>query len=91
MKTGKELQTAIDKMAHLTDINHHTGSLILLAELLGNDHYTKILHHIHSIHELVGHMPFGLSEYRREVYLTLHAIAKKEYSEADYNRISNAF
>ena len=79
------------EIAHLTDINHHTEALMKLAQMVGNDKYRKILHHIDKIHDLEGHLPHHLAELRREIGVKLREIAEREFTSFEYHQIYEAF
>tara|TARA_B100000809_G_scaffold233894_1_gene250954 strand:- start:11 stop:616 length:606 start_codon:yes stop_codon:yes gene_type:complete len=75
-------QSDIDKIYKLTDRNDHTGSIKLLAKLMGLKKEVKIMDSIKSIHRIEGHMSPNLIKYRTEIMTRCLAVAKKKYSNA---------
>jgi len=51
------------KIAGMTDRNDHTGACLALAEYLGGN-YPAVMKHIKDIHDVCGHMPYELGQYR---------------------------
>jgi len=80
----------LDKIADLTQINHHTEARVLLAkqfEYLFKE--LTIFEAIKKIHDTEGSLPFSIASYRDEI--TKRALEKieklegKEVSRAIYN------
>lgn len=84
------IQSAIDKMAKLTDDNQHTEALIVLAELVGMKKEVKILKLIQQIHQLEGHLPSTLGHYRRETSQNVHDKARRKFGKEVYDKIYSA-
>ncbi len=75
-------QTAIDKIAKLTDQNKHTSSVEMLAKVIGAKREVKIIQLIGQIHKVEGHMSPNIISYRTEIMNRLLKMADKMYSNA---------
>jgi hypothetical protein len=90
MKTGKQLQDAIKEIAEKTDMNDHTGALIVLANMLGNVKYAKILYHIGEIHRLEGFLTPYMKEARSHISAMLLIDASHEFAAFEFSQIKGA-
>ena len=86
-----EVAVAADQMSRLTDSNHHTEALKVLADLLDDRKAKKILAHMEAISKLVGHTPQGMIQIRRYyIYEPLLKMAKRKLSSEQYDAIYGA-
>jgi hypothetical protein len=75
-------QTAIDKIAKLTDQNKHTSSVEMLAKVIGAKREVRITQLIGQIHKVEGHMSPNIISYRTEIMKRLLKVTDKMYSNA---------
>lgn len=81
----------IQEIAEKTNINDHTGALMILAADLGRLIHLRTLKSIEAIHRDVGHMPYHLGLFRSDIAFQLRDIAKKEYDAETFAKIMEAF
>ena len=89
--TQKQLDAKCAEIAELTDCNNHTEALIILAQMLGNDKYAKILGHLREIHRLEGFLTPMVAEMRGFYAGMLFIDASHESNEAEFLQIKGAF
>ena len=89
--TQKQLDAKCAEIAELTDCNNHTEALIILAQMLGNDKYAKILGHLREIHRLEGFLTPMVAEMRGFYAGMLFIDASHESTEAEFLQIKGAF
>lgn len=56
-----------EDIAKKTDINNHTGAVMVLAQYVGSLKYTRIIKALMQIQDEIGHMPSSLISFRSEV------------------------
>ncbi len=90
-KSAKGIDAVVAKLEKLTDHNDHNGSVIEGAKFLKHKKIENCMKLVAKIHEMEGHMPDGLYQYRRDILKELLAYAKRELSKEDYEKFHGAF
>ena len=89
--TTKEFNEKCAEIAELTDRNNHTEALVILAQMLGNDKYAKILGHLREIHRLEGFLTPMVAEMRGFYAGMLFVDASHEFTSFEFSQIKGAF
>ncbi len=79
------------RIEKMTDRNDHTGSVLALANAMGNKPMVKAIQAIVTIQDFYGHMPDGLSKVRDDMRNQLLRYAKQSWSKENYDRLRMAF
>lgn len=82
---------AVKKIAKQTDWNDHGGAILTAATLLKEKKIADRVKLVMKIHEIEGHMPFPLIQYRDSLYKEMAAEAKKKLSSDEYDRLMSGF
>jgi hypothetical protein len=92
MKTlkTKDFNDKCALIADYTALNSHTDALIVLANMLGNVKYAKILYHIGEIHRLEGFLTPMVSEMRSFYAAMLFIDASHEFTAVQFAQIKGA-
>lgn len=86
-----KLKALYTEIARLTDINHHTESVIKLAEFLGQTKSVAILTRIVDIHLIEGSMPHALITYRNEIFYSLRNVFEAKYGIDEAMELNKCF
>ena len=82
---------AVKKIAKQTDWNDHGGAILTAAVLLKEKKLADRVRLVMKIHEIEGHMPFPLIQYRDGLYKEMVAVAKQKLSPDEYDRLLSSF
>jgi hypothetical protein len=74
-----------------TNINDHTGALILGAKMLGMDAALKRLKHVEALQDIEGHLPQGLGAYRHQLYQEVMDHAQRSLSPEEFEEFHGSF
>ena len=85
------IQTLYENIAHLTGGNHHTHSVLKLAEFLKEKDAITDLNDIIEQHNALRYMPESLIETRTQIRENLLEQLRDEYGEKEYRLINSAF
>ena len=87
--------TDIKRVAKLTDVNDHNGSVIAGLKILGTDRLVSDLvakmEKVAADHKKEGHMSPNLRAERKKVYDKMMSIAKKRLDARQYKKFHGAF
>ena len=90
-KTAGFNPATVKRITTLTDRNAHTEALILGAEMLGASGVVKKLKLVLQLHNLEGHLPTPLGEYRRILYEEVMRLAKQSLDREQFQSFYGAF
>jgi len=90
-KIATSVESAIDKMARLTDRNMHTEAAILLAETLGDRKYLEVLKAIKVIADFRRHLPRDLGEIRYNMLKDMWDDARDKWGDEIGQKVYDAF
>ena len=89
----KQVSCVCERIAYLTDQNHHTESLLVLAAFLHEHDLKKALSALIDLHGYQGHLTSDLSSIRQELSRTLFYVLEHSESITQENkkRIKSSF
>jgi hypothetical protein len=89
----EQVKDITERIAYLTDQNHHTESLLVLATFLHEHNLKKALSALLDLHEYKGHLSSDLYSIRQELSRTLFYILEHSNSLSQDNKekIKKAF
>lgn len=85
-----DLNSLARKIEAATDRNDHTGARIMLANQLGGK-FPALMKAIEVIHEIEGHIPYEIAQYRTALTKEMIAEAKRQWGDAWASIIKSAF
>ena len=89
----EQVSCVCERIAYLTDQNHHTESLLVLATFLHEHNIKKALNAVLTLHEYEGHLTTELTSLRQELSKTLFYVLEHSNSISQENkkRIKSSF
>jgi len=81
----------VAKIKRLTNSNNHTEANLLGAQMLGATALVKKLQLVVQLQDLEGYMPEGLNKYRYTLYQEMMDLAKRQFSDAEYQQFYSSF
>jgi len=88
---GKLKDSSLRTMARMTDQNDHGGALRVGAEMLGLVKIAKKAELINKLHDLEGHLPKELYDYRYSLHKELMKAAEMRLTADEYKRFRKAY
>ena len=88
--TFKDLDQVCAKIAQQTDENDHTGAKVTAARYFDLKHYVKIFTCIEYLHDVEGHLPEELSNYRMRKGIEMMQEIKNRFPE-QFEKINKSF
>ena len=83
--------SVVPSINKLTQQNDHTGAIAVLAKMVNQPKYVKIMEYVEEIHMLERSLTPELRAYRDSVYNKLLTIAKSKFDDVQYQKIKNSF
>lgn len=79
-----------DKIKKMTARNAHGEALEFLAKTIGFNKFAKIFEYINKIHDIEGHVPQKLGQYRDSISAEMNELALKQFGQ-DYLLVLKSF